>query len=54
MSQPTLEVYPALGSVFNSLKPALSKTAPLPTDPAARLKLAQLIVNGNDKLVSPP
>ncbi|KAJ2934005.1 hypothetical protein H1R20_g3086, partial [Candolleomyces eurysporus] len=49
-SQPTLEVYPALGSVFNALKPALSRTAALPTDPAARLKLAQLIVNGNDKL----
>ncbi|KAJ2930995.1 hypothetical protein H1R20_g6072, partial [Candolleomyces eurysporus] len=49
-SQPTLDVYPALGSVFNSLKLALSRTAALPTDPAARLKLAQLIVNGNDKL----
>ncbi|KAJ2928992.1 hypothetical protein H1R20_g8099, partial [Candolleomyces eurysporus] len=49
-SQPTLDVYPALGSVFNALKPALSRTAALPTDPAARLKLAQLIVNGNDKL----
>ncbi|KAJ2932529.1 hypothetical protein H1R20_g4508, partial [Candolleomyces eurysporus] len=50
VSQPTLDVYSALGSVFNALKPALAKTAALPTDPAARLKLAQLIVNGNDKL----
>ncbi|KAJ2929115.1 hypothetical protein H1R20_g6569, partial [Candolleomyces eurysporus] len=44
-------MYPALGSVFNSLKPALAKTTALPTNPAARLKLAQLIVNGNNKLV---
>ncbi|RXW20337.1 hypothetical protein EST38_g5527 [Candolleomyces aberdarensis] len=49
-SQPTLEVYPALGSVFNSLRPALARTTPLPTDPAVRLRLAQLIVNENDKL----
>ncbi|KAJ2927293.1 hypothetical protein H1R20_g9802, partial [Candolleomyces eurysporus] len=31
-------------------QPTLDVTAALPTDPAARLKLAQLIVNGNDKL----
>ncbi|KAJ2924143.1 hypothetical protein H1R20_g12953, partial [Candolleomyces eurysporus] len=49
-SQPTLEVYPALGSIFNALKLALAKTATLLTDPAAHLKLAQLIVNGNNKL----